>query len=155
MARTTTVLTEAGVRRADLLIAVTGDDSVNMLCCLTGKELGVKNTVARVRTMEYFRSRWCSSKRNDELGLSLVLNPGQAAASEISRICVSHQQRRWSPSRRARRDGGSAQGGKPLCGLGLSKMRDRYGSGILACAVEQGRNVIIQKGDNVIQAATW
>ena len=49
------VLTEAGVADADLLIAVTSDDSVNMLCCLTGKKLGVKNTVARVRTMEYFR----------------------------------------------------------------------------------------------------
>ena len=78
-----TVLSEAGVSDADLLIAVTSDDSVNMLCCLTGKKLGVKNTVARVRTMEYFRQMVFLK---DELGLSLVLNPEQAAASEISRI---------------------------------------------------------------------
>ncbi len=78
-----TVLTEAGVGDADLLIAVTSDDSVNMLCCLTGKKLGVKNTVARVRTMEYFRQMVFLK---DELGLSLVLNPEQAAAAEISRI---------------------------------------------------------------------
>ena len=77
------VLEEAGVAEADLLIAVTDDDAVNMLCCLTGKKLGVKNTVARVRTMEYFRQMVFLK---DELGLSLVLNPEQAAAAEISRI---------------------------------------------------------------------
>ena len=63
-----TVLTEAGVGEADLLIAVTSDDSVNMLCCLTGKKLGVSNTVARVRTMEYFRQMVFLK---DELGRSL------------------------------------------------------------------------------------
>ena len=56
------VLSQAGVSDADLLIAVTNDDAVNMLCCLTGKKLGVKNTVARVRTMEYFRQRIFSIK---------------------------------------------------------------------------------------------
>ena len=46
------VLSQAEVGDSDLLIAVTNDDAVNMLCCLTGKKLGVKNTIARVRTME-------------------------------------------------------------------------------------------------------
>ena len=92
------VLSEAGVADADLLIAVTNEDAVNMLCCLTGKKLGVKNTVARVRTMEYFRQMVFLK---DELGLSLVLNPEQLAAAEISRILRFPPPRRWTPSRRA------------------------------------------------------
>ena len=77
------VLSQAEVGTSDLLIAVTNDDAVNLLCCLTGKKLGVTNTVARVRTMEYFRQMVFLK---DELGLSLVLNPEQAAAADISRI---------------------------------------------------------------------
>ena len=146
-----TVLTEAGVSEADLLIAVTSDDSVNMLCCLTGKKLGVKNTVARVRTMEYFRQMVFLK---DELGLSLVLNPEQAAASEISRILRFPSAAKVESFAKGRAEmvGFTLQEGNPLCGLRLLKMRDRYGSGILACAVERDGNVIIPKGDSVLQA---
>ncbi|HIS16774.1 MAG TPA: Trk system potassium transporter TrkA [Candidatus Scatomorpha merdavium] len=146
-----TVLTEAGVGDADLLIAVTSDDSVNMLCCLTGKKLGVKNTVARVRTMEYFRQMVFLK---DELGLSLVLNPEQAAAAEISRILRFPSAAKVESFAKGRAEmvGFTLQEGNPLCGLRLSKLRDRYGSGILVCAVEHCGNVIIPKGDYVLQA---
>ena len=77
------VLSQAEVGDSDLLIAVTNDDAVNMLCCLTGKKLGVKNTIARVRTMEYFRQMVFLK---DELGLSLVLNPEQAAADSVAAL---------------------------------------------------------------------
>ena len=49
----TGILMEAGVDTTDLLIAVTGSDEVNMVCCLTAKKLGVKSTVARIRDYEY------------------------------------------------------------------------------------------------------
>ena len=49
------VLLEAGVREADLLIAVSENDEVNLICCLMAKKLGAKHTVARVRNPEYFR----------------------------------------------------------------------------------------------------
>lgn len=45
---------EAGVPEADLLIAATSADEVNMLCCLIGKKLGARHTIARVRNPEYF-----------------------------------------------------------------------------------------------------
>lgn len=146
-----TVLAEAGVGDADLLIAVTSDDSVNMLCCLTGKKLGVKNTVARVRTMEYFRQMVFLK---DELGLSLVLNPEQAAAAEISRILRFPSAAKVESFAKGRAEmvGFTLQEGNPLCGLRLLKLRDRYGSGILVCAVERDGNVIIPKGDSVLQA---
>ena len=49
------VLLQAGVREADLLIAVSENDEVNLICCLMAKKLGARHTVARVRNPEYFR----------------------------------------------------------------------------------------------------
>jgi trk system potassium uptake protein len=76
------VLLEAGVDHADLLIAVTGSDEVNMVCCLTAKKLGVLHTIARVRDPEYADEL---SLIKEQLGLDFVINPEFAAAEEIAR----------------------------------------------------------------------
>ena len=44
---------EAGIKHADLLIAVTASDELNLLCCLVAKKIGAKHTIARVRNPEY------------------------------------------------------------------------------------------------------
>ena len=44
---------DAGVGESDLLIAATSADEVNILCCMLGRKLGVKHTIARVRNPEY------------------------------------------------------------------------------------------------------
>jgi len=77
------VLLEAGVREADLVIAVTADDEVNLICCLLAKKLGAKHTVARVRNPEYFRDAPILRR---EIGLDMTINPEYAAAQEIARI---------------------------------------------------------------------
>ena len=77
------VLLEAGVREADLLIAVSENDEVNLICCLMAKKLGAKHTVARVRNPEYFRDAPILRR---EIGLDMIINPENAAAQEISRI---------------------------------------------------------------------
>ena len=74
---------EAGVPEADLLIAATSADEVNMLCCLIGKKLGARHTIARVRNPEYFAQ---INLLKEELGLSMAVNPESAAAQEISRL---------------------------------------------------------------------
>ena len=74
---------EAGVEKAELLIAVTPSDELNILCCMIGRKIGAKNTIARVRNPEY--SSQLLFMRN-ELGLSMMINPEYEAASEISRI---------------------------------------------------------------------
>jgi trk system potassium uptake protein len=76
------ILLEAGVDRADLLIAVTGSDEINMVCCLTAKKLGVLQAIARVRDPEYADEL---SLIKDQLGLDFVINPEYAAAEEIAR----------------------------------------------------------------------
>lgn len=76
------ILLEAGVEEGDLLIAVTGSDEVNMVCCLTAKKLGVRHTIARVRDPEYAHEL---SLLKEQLGLDVVINPEYAAAEEIAR----------------------------------------------------------------------
>lgn len=74
---------EAGVEDADLLIAVTDRDEINLLACLIAKKAGNCQTIARVRNPEYFRE---IGFLKEELGLSMVINPELAAAAEINRL---------------------------------------------------------------------
>ena len=68
---------EAGVPKADLLIAVTNSDELNMLCCLVAKKLGARHTIARIRNPEYNDQLVFL---REELGLSLSINPAAADA---------------------------------------------------------------------------
>lgn len=77
------LMKEAGIEEADILIAVTGSDELNMLTCLLAKKLGNCRTIARVREPEYAK---ILSLFKEELGLALAVNPEQAAASEMARI---------------------------------------------------------------------
>lgn len=77
------VLIDAGVKEADILIAATSSDEINMVCCLTGKKLGVSHTVARIRDPEYANELSLLKK---ELDLDMVINPDQATAYEIARL---------------------------------------------------------------------
>ena len=77
------LLQEAGVRTADLLIAVTSSDEMNMICCLIAKRLGTQRTVARIRNPEYEHEM---HMLHDELEIDLIMNPERMAAMEISRL---------------------------------------------------------------------
>ena len=74
---------EAGIEKADLLIAVTNADEVNLLCCLIAKKAGGCQTIARVRNPVYHQE---IRHIKEELGLSLVINPEWAAAMEMARL---------------------------------------------------------------------
>lgn len=77
------VLKEAGIETADLLIAVTGSDELNLLASLMAKKLGNCRSIARVRRPEYHK---VVNLMKDDLGLAMAINPERAAASEIARI---------------------------------------------------------------------
>ena len=76
-------LKEAGAGEADVLIAATSRDEVNLLTCLTAKKLGVGRTIARIRNPEYSDQLVAMQ---EELGLSMTVNPEQAAAEEAFRM---------------------------------------------------------------------
>ena len=80
---THTVQIEAGVESADLLIAVTDSDELNLLCCMIAKRHSNCQVIARVKNPVYSKE---SSYLKNELGLAMVINPELAAAEEISRI---------------------------------------------------------------------
>ena len=74
---------EAGIDNTDLLIAVTGNDELNLLCCLVAKKSAGCRTIARLRNPEYNMD---APYFKNELGLAMVINPELAAAKEIARI---------------------------------------------------------------------
>ena len=78
-----TTLLEAGADSADLLVAATNSDEVNMVCCLTAKSLGTGYTIARIRNPEYISSL-AELRRN--LKIDMVINPENATAIEIYRL---------------------------------------------------------------------
>ncbi len=77
------VLMEAGVREADLVIAVTDEDEVNLLGCLMANKLGGCKTIARVRNPQYYED---IKYIKEELGLSMYVNPEREAAQEMARL---------------------------------------------------------------------
>ena len=77
-------LLDAGVKDADLLIAVTGADEVNLLCCLTAHGLNPRlHTIARIRNPEYTEQ---SHRMRDLFALSMAVNEERQAATEIERL---------------------------------------------------------------------
>jgi len=76
-------LIEAGAEKADVIIAVTANDELNMVCCLAAKQLGTRYSIARVRNPEYTESL---SLLQERLDIDQVINPERAAAQEISRL---------------------------------------------------------------------
>lgn len=78
------VLVEAGIERADLLIAVTKSDELNLLCCVIARKASRCQTIARVRNPMYNAEQQFLQK---ELGLSMIINPEQTAAEIANLLC--------------------------------------------------------------------
>jgi len=142
---------EAGVDKADLLIAATSSDEINILCCLVAKKLGAKKTIARVRNPEY--SQQLSIMR-DELGLSLAINPELAAANEISRILRFPSAIKVDTFSRGRTELVELKidSDSRLAGIALYELERKHQIKILVCAVERGENVYIPSGDFILRA---
>ena len=77
-------LSEAGVEKAELFVAVTHSDELNMLSCLMAKKMGAKHTIARIRNPQY-NDKSLGFMRQ-QLGLSMSINPELLAARELFNI---------------------------------------------------------------------
>ena len=77
------VLSEAGIEEADMLIAVTGSDELNLLCCVIAKKVSKCHTIARVRNPIYNKERNFIRK---SLGIAMIVNPEYSAAMEMFRL---------------------------------------------------------------------
>ena len=79
---------EAGVDSADLFIAVTSSDELNILSCLMAKKAGAGHTVARVRNPDYLNQ---IPFFKDALGISMIVNPEAETATEILRLTTAKE----------------------------------------------------------------
>ena len=140
----------AGVPDADLLIAATSLDEVNMLSCLVGKKVGVKNTIARVRNPEYYEQ---IRELKEELGLSMAVNPELAAAMEISRLLRFPSALKIEMFARGRVELVEIKiaHGSVLDGMPLWAIYKEFQVKVLICAVQRGGEVFIPSGDFVLQ----
>lgn len=141
---------DAGIESADLFIAVTGSDELNLLCCLIAKKAGDCHTIARVRTPVYYKE---IRHIKEELGLSMVINPEWASAMEMARLLrfpTAIEIDTFAKGRiellRVRLAGGNRLLGKSIKDLAVLNQCE-----ILICIVERKKQVIIPDGDMVLE----
>lgn len=141
---------EANVKNADLVIAVSSDDEINILACLVARKLGAKSTIARVRNPEYRRQ---SDLMKEELGLSMIVNPEEETALEIANMInlptiskIEHFAKGLVNLVEI-----VIEEGNPLIGETLISMSKKINTKVLICAVERGNEVIIPSGNFKIE----
>lgn len=143
-------LLEAGIEKADILIAVTGSDEMNLLCCLIAKKAGDCHTIARVRNPVY------SNELNfikESIGLSMIINPELAAATEIARILRFPSAIKIDTFAKGRVELLKFKV-KPqfkLSGSPISEIMQHYHCDILFCGVARGEEVFIPSGNFVLE----
>jgi trk system potassium uptake protein TrkA len=142
------VLIDAGVRRTDLVIAVTNYDEVNIMCCLIAKKLGAKHTIARIRTPDYYNDAPLLKR---ETGLDMIINPELSAAQEISRILRFPNASSIESFARGRVEmiGFRLEKGDSLAGIPLYEFNRLHPNRTLLCAVQRGDEVVIPNGSFV------
>lgn len=154
------VLKHAGVREADLLIALTGADEINLLCCMTAHGMNPKiHTIARVRNPEYTEQIY---KMRDMFGLSMVVNPERQAAVEISRLLKypGFQKRDTFDRGRVEIVELKLNAQSKLCDVALNDMNSIVRCKILVCtvlrngtAVAPDGNFVLREGDRIFVTA--
>lgn len=82
-----TIFNDPDVRDADVLIACTDSDEVNMITCMMAKNSGIKHTVARIRNVEY--AIHSPEMLHSEMQIDLILNPERITAAEIDHILMT------------------------------------------------------------------
>lgn len=143
-------LSEAGAETADLVIAATARDEVNLYACLMARAAGVPHTIARVRSPEYTDDLY---RVKDQLRLSMSINPELTEAIEISRLL------RFSGALEIDSFAKGAvelikvlvPSNSPLCDKKISQI-DTLKGRVRICTVERGNEVYIANGETRIKA---
>lgn len=140
-----TVQHEAGIETADLLIAVTNSDELNLLCCVVAKKEGKCKTIARVKNPEYSKE---TAYLKEQLGLAMVINPEYAAAEEIARVLRFPAAVKIEPFAKGRVEIIKFKLSKEskLIGISVKEMMMKYPGDILVGTIERGDEAYIASG---------
>lgn len=139
-------LLEAGADRADLFIAVTGSDELNMLSCFAAKKIGARHTVARVRNSEYNTASWGFMKQ--QLEISMAVNPEKLAAEAIYDILKlpSATKVESFTARSFEMIEIIVKKGSAIDGMTLVDLRKKFSEKFLVCVVQRENDVFIPNG---------
>ena len=136
----------AGIEDADLLIAVTDSDELNLLCCTIAKQVADCAAIARVRTPDYVKE---VSYLQDRLGLAMIINPELEAAREIASILSLPQTLEVNSFAHGQADmvEFKVTEGNLLDGLLIKDLNSKVSVSVLIAAVKRGTEVTIPTGD--------
>jgi trk system potassium uptake protein TrkA len=144
-------LEQAGVKEADLLIAVTNADEVNLLCCMTAHGLNPNiHTIARIRNPEYTEQVF---KMRSHFALSMMINPERQAAREIERLLKfpGFLKRETFVKGRVEIVELRIDAGNKLCNTKLADMHSIAKCNVLVCTVIRNGNTIAPDGNFIVQ----
>ena len=143
------VLESAGAKEADLMLALTESDELNLLSCLIAHKIGAKHTIARVRNPEYAAHMYQIS---GDLGLSMTVNPDRQAAEEIARVlrfpAAMHVE--LFANGRVELVSSKLPEKSILNGVPLYELPQKLGGKVLICAVERSGEYTIPGGSFVL-----
>ena len=143
-------LTDAGVSSADLFIAVTPDENLNMNACMLAKSLGAKRTVAKIDNNEYINPRY--QPIFDRVGITSLIYPENLAARDIANgLKMSWVRQRWDVH-----DGALVMLGIKLregCEILNNPLKDlcKPESPYHIVAIKRVNETIIPRGDDVLK----
>lgn len=141
---------ESGIRDADLLIAVTGSDELNLFCCLIAKKAGNCKTIARVRDPQYSSE---APYLKEELGLAMVINPEFAAAAEIARVLRFPSAIKIDTFAKGKIDLMKFRLPENciLAGCSVKEIATKLKCDVLVCTVERDNEAYIPNGDFIFE----
>lgn len=143
-------LMEAGIETADILIAVTVSDEMNLLCCLIAQKTGHCHTIARVRNPIYSKEIGFIKER---LGVTMIINPELAAAQEISKLLRFPSAIKIDTFARGKVEllKFKVMPEFELDGKSIQQITEHFHCDILFCAIEGKDYTTIPGGTNVIR----
>jgi trk system potassium uptake protein TrkA len=144
------IQSEAKVREAELVIAVTDSDELNIFACMVARKVGAKNTVARVRNPDYSNQ---IAEMKEDLGISMLVNPEKDTANEIFNLInlPSIVQVENFAKGRVLLVEIVAEKGCSLIGETLISLGKKLSAKVLICAVQRGSEVFIPSGNFLIE----
>ncbi len=146
------VLEQAGIAHADLFIAVTDQDEVNLVACMLAHERGTKRIIAQIKSLEYTSADWARNARR--LGIDLLINPQSVVAEELNRI-VSYTAASEAAEFAQGRVvflGYTIGRGSPLAGATLRELSGVRGIyRMVITAISRRQETVIPRGEDVIE----
>ena len=146
------MLKEAGADSAEIFIAATSSDELNMISCFMARKMGAKHTIARIRNPEYNQENLVFLKQ--QLDLSMAINPESLSAVEIFNILQlpyavkiqTFSQRNFEIIEIILKEGSA------LAGMKLMDLRNKFKAKFLICVVQRGEEVYIPSGNFTLKA---